>query len=273
MPEEQDDILGEDFFDDEVEEGEPSYEDDDEGIGSSEEEEQSKDDSSPVVTEELAEQFPVLKAYVGKPMTEIAKAYQSLQSDYTRKAQKLKEIEKQQGKPQKDFAKMVESLPDPTFDFDAWKEGFKKIVSEMHGSKEEELEQIRISVNEQKLEKARRQVLQMFSEVLPENTSVEHILASYKQERGDAGMKYLESLANTDLKLFVSAVTDYYNALQVRDEKRAASFDVTNQVRKQLKDVTVKSKPRTQGVSPRNSMPNKLSPAMQEILMRNLPQE
>lgn len=276
MPEQDDDILDglADLDEDEVveeTEDEINTDESDEDEQDSIDETEGDDDSPEqgVVTEEIASKFPALKSYIGKPIEDAFKAYQSLASDYTKKSQELKSLKNaQQKNPEKEIEAEVNKLPDPMEDFEGYKKGLAKLLVKAGLTKSQEVEEVRQAIQQEQVKKKEAEVLNLLRDALPEGVYPERVIEEYVREYGEESKMFLASVANNDLKKFAKIIVDYHDRIADKDEKKAKSFSVASEVAKQLKKTKqAPIKPVVSGKKVKSNM----SPAMMEIYERNVP--
>ncbi len=202
------------------------------------EEESATNNEEPVITEEQAREWGLHHSFVGKPISELGKAYRNLTADYTRKSQKLKELEK----PDKETQEVLDDMPDPIEDID----GFKKWVKQQL-AKDKVNPEIEAYIQREKEER----ILSAIKEKLPKDVNVEDVIkqwgmAGYVQDEKD--YNYFMSRP----EVFVNSVTTFYKAQElaqkeIEEAKKRGDYEVNKTARafKKKEDVTsLNSSPR-----------------------------
>lgn len=159
---------------------------------------QEEEQGEPTITEEQAKEWGLHHSFVGKPISELGKAYRNLASDYTRKSQKLKELEK----PSEETQDILDDMPDPVEDLEAFKKWVKAELSKKN--RDPELEAY---IQREKEEK----ILNAIQSELPKGVKAEDII----KEWGAQG--YVQSESDVQYfvnrpEVFVNSVLTYYKA-------------------------------------------------------------
>lgn len=101
---------------------------------SQEEEEQPEVTDSPkeefVITDDMIKQYPTLKSYRGKGGTDLARAYDNLVREYSRRNQELAELKK---KPQQvsKSEEVIDKMPDPLDDPEGWEKWDERRIARL----------------------------------------------------------------------------------------------------------------------------------------------
>lgn len=201
-------------------------------VEDSQEEETSQEEPTqgePTITEEQAKAWGLHHSFVGKPIAELGEAYRNLVADYTRKSQRLKELEKQ--KPSEETQEILDDMPDPVEDLDGFKEWVKKQIS--NPRRDPEIEAYIQREKEQK-------ILQAIQTQLPDNVDVEGVIREWGQAGYVQNERDLEYWLNHP-ETFVNSVAMFYTANELRKKQmKEAKLRGDNDVKKTERAIRTK---------------------------------
>ena len=192
-----------------------------------EETQEEQPSQEPVITEEQAREWGLHHSFVGKPISELGKAYRNLTADYTRKSQKLKELEK----PSQETQDILDDMPDPVEDI----EGFKKWMKKQLSAKRRDPE-----IEEYIQQEKEAKILAAISSQLPDGVDAGEVI----REWGTAGYVQNEQDLNYFLnrpQVFVNSVLTFYKAQELsKKELEQAKKKGDNEVKKVTKALRTK---------------------------------
>lgn len=205
--------------------------------------------SEPVVDDTLIKEYPVLKMYRGKPLKDLAKAYQSIVSRFTKTNQLLEELKR---KTENDSLPDISTMPDPI----EKPEEAKKWLKDRD-------EAIRKQVPQQQ-----QQAPNVVSEIqrkLPENADIQKVVdgwTTFNSERifNELGemRPEVQAFYSENPHVLVNEVVSYYNLLS-KAEKNEVDIQVEAK-KKAAKDMTNAFK---QAQKNKDNMPNAQANAVQ----------
>lgn len=166
-------------------------------------EEVKEESKEPLITKEMAKQHGLATWMVGKPVSELGKAYENLRADYQKKATKISELEKKmsqfeqqmlsQAKTREEKAEVkdiFEDMPDPVEELPKFKAWMKNVVSMATTDAEKKaIEKIQGQVGQIEAYNQQQKEQQLFNELkdtLPE-VDLDEVIVAWGQDLGIIG--------------------------------------------------------------------------------------
>lgn len=240
-----------------------------------------------VVTEELAQEYPDMKLFVGKPLTDYYRSISEQRKHLARVEQDnaflRRQVEimshQQEAQPQKTTQPdtvEVGKMPDPLED----KAGFEKWLADRDAAMEQRLmskvEPIAKPVHDMEQARMRDQILTALKAKLPDGVTPEDAIRAFGAARKDLWTPKLDEFYGNNPSVLVQDVVDFARAIHLEEELKAAEITHKNELTHRAADLSRKaadSKEPTPSVTAatRENQSAKLSPTMQKIVERNLP--
>lgn len=192
------------------------------------------EEDSNVITEELAKEAGLSNTFIGKPITELAKAYKEANKQFTVKSQETAEFRRrleqlesnisskaQTQKEETQVEDAFENIPDPIEypeEFQKWAKGLVKTVSNLKNVSSKDLEEVKTFTERQK----DQQILGSIQSGLPEGVSADEVLKEW------AALGYITNTSDLQFwrnkpKAFAENVISYYKLKHTQEMEKERS--------------------------------------------------
>lgn len=214
-----------------------------------------------VVTEEDAAAYGYLKTFVGKPVSEVMKAYDSLNREFTKRSQELKqyktEIERISAEQQQQAEPEIDPAKDP--------EGYK---AQQERKMQQRLQTILSPLLEQSVRREFEQMKENVTRRLPDDADVQSILREWKQRNEDHLDFYIRNP-----EMLVDSVEQFYKAEHYDELKSSMEKKISEEAAKKTSDALKKSSMQksSSGANQTTVRPDEqqVSPTVRRIIDRN----
>lgn len=165
--------------------------------------EEKEETQEPLITKEMAKQHGLATWMVGKPVSELGKAYENLRADYQKKATKISELEKKMGQFEQQLLSQAktkderaevkdifEDMPDPVEELPKFKTWFKEVIKLTKTDAEEKaLAKIQGQVGQLEAHNQAQKEQQLMNELktsLPD-ADIDEVIVAWGQDLGIIG--------------------------------------------------------------------------------------
>jgi hypothetical protein len=217
------------------------------------------------ITEEFARQYGLATWMIGKPMSELGRAYKNLNTDYTKKNKERSEIEKRLGQLEQqqlsqamtkaeklEVKDVFENMPDPlenpkefkSFLKNALKnaetEAEKNLLGKIQKEISPQIGQIQQFTQNQRIQ----QISEQLQSVIPEGVNLDELVISWGQENELIGDLDAIDYFISKPKIMVNSILKFYEAKQYNELKSNVDKEVKEKSAQELvKNIkSVKSK-------------------------------
>lgn len=213
------------------------------------------EEQSQVVNEDIVKQYPALKPFQGKPLTEAFKAYDELRRSTTKLTQELSELKKQSAKSGSQQPDVEEEVPDPVDEPEKFKKYFKNLSSKLKAEAKAEvlteltgkLEILEKTIAPITIEKKQQEITNLIKSQLPD-ADVTQVIEDWKNDNSDLLFdnngdlnNELVSFYDQHPEIFIRDVVKSYKLKKIenqyKENQKNQKLAVADKVKKAIKQV------------------------------------
>lgn len=238
-----------------------------------------------VITAELAKEYGLQAWMIGKPISELGKAYKNLNAEFTRRNQKQSELEKKVSEleskmlaqadsraEKQEIKDLFDEMPDPVEKLPEFRKWMKNVISNTKTEAEtnlmKKIEGSLTKVDEFNSTQRQTQIYESIQSALPEDANVDDLIVEWGQANGIIGDEESINYFLNRPKLMTNSIVAFYESKDYKNLKsdldKKVGDEVVTKTKKTLQDV--KSKKADLATAKRIEPKVERSSLMQDVL-------